>query len=223
MPNRLIDQLRSRFPTSASDSGAWTNFKRELYDQFVEAIRQIDRAFAQEPHARAQKLRELRREHHLIVIADRIRRTNEPRDLSGEELKKAAAFVLDRMDHVAALGVESAGPRSHAEENMLTSARVNWHKLMKRAGSRAELRGGWNSAVQGPRGATALLRRIKNPNLGREERGEILRQHVNERLEQLVSLSGEVLARGDCELSAEDSCLIDEITELARRMRRPKS
>jgi len=219
----LIRRFRAPFPSPASNDGVWSDFKRHIYGEFVDAIRRTDRAFADEPHLRAQKIRELRREHHLIVVADRIRRNAaEPRALPAEELRKAAAFVLDRSDHVAAPGAEPAGPRSHAEENMLTSARVNWHKLMKRAGSPAELRGGRDSGTPDLRGATLVLKKIRNPRLSAQARGHILRQHVQERLAQLVLVAGEAMSRGDCALAAEDIDLIDEIARIARRMPRSK-
>lgn len=219
MPDALTARFSGRLPDAASDNDHWADFKRAIYGEFVEAIAEIDRAFVQDPHGRVEQLRQLRREHHLIVVADRIRRSpSASADLSGDALREAAAFVLDRSDHLVATGAKRARPRSHAEENMLTSARVNWHKLMRSAGSRAEPRGGWSASPVRLRGATGVLRKIRNPFLGPQKKGEILREHVHARLEQLALLAAEAM-RSDCALSPADRQLIDEVAALARRMR----
>lgn len=218
MPAPLIANFSRRLPPSAADDAHWARFKRAIYGELIEAIREIDRVFGQEPYARVERLRELRREHHLIVVADRIRRHGGgPGDLSGDELRKAAAAVLDRSNHLVASGSKPARPRSHAEDNMLTSARVNWHKLMRRAGSRAELRGGWSMSPSGLRGVTAVLRKIRNPLLDPEQRGDILREHVQARLKQLAALAADVMSSAECSLSAESKQLVDEVAALVRR------
>lgn len=220
MATPLIARFSGRLPAWNAGDAPWSDFRRATFDEVVEAIQEIDRRFAGDPHARVQKLRELRREHHLVVIAERIRRgPTASHALARGGLRRAASFVLDRSDHIAADGGRVARKRTHLEENMLTSARVNWHKLMRRAGSRAEIRGGWNEAATGLRGTAGVLKKVRNPALGPAERGKILREHIQARIEQLVRLAGEVAAHGDCSLSTEDSAVIDVLGTLARQMR----
>lgn len=219
MATPLIARFSGRLPAWNAGDALWSDFRRAIFDEVVEAIQETDRRFADDPHARAQKLRELRREHHLIVIAERIRRgPTASRALARGGLRRAASFVLDRSDHIAADGGRVARKRTHLEENMLTSARVNWHKLMRRAGSRAEIRGGWGNAASGLRGTAGVLKKVGNPALSARQRGTILREHIQARLEQLVLLAAQVANRGDCLLAPEDGKAIEAIGALAKRM-----
>lgn len=220
-PGTSDDLVRpwSRLPSSTANNDDWASFKSDAYGHIVDAIRAIDRKFANEPRARVDHLRALRREHHLLIVADRIRRTfRPPEKATGRELRQAAEFVLDRSDFIAS-GVGHAPPRTRLEENMLVSARVNWHKLMRRAGSHAELRGGWRQYRGILRGAAPLFRKLERPELTRKERGSILRDHIKDRIEQLVEISREAMRREDFKLTRRQHLLVRDLEGLLERAR----
>jgi hypothetical protein len=217
----------NELPHGGSSEEDWSAFKSTAYEELQQSVQEIDRKYADEPQARVERIRELRREHHLIVIADRVRRSSlSPGEYSGEELRKQAEFILDRTAYIAADGEAVTQPRSRLEENMVVSARVSWHKLMRRAGSRAELRGSW-----GPRksngGTTAILRKVSAPGLKPDDRAEILREHIEERVQQLLYVARQVTDGMNGKLTRNDRLLIRELeyllqrAQFAKRQKRP--
>lgn len=209
----------SELPAWSADEEEWLDFKSRIYGEMVEVIRTVDLQFADDPRVRVERLRELRREHHLIVIADRVRRESQsPRPLTGKDLRLAAEFILDRSDFIAS-GIERAQPRSRREENMLLSARVNWHKLMRQAGARAELRGGWHQYRGGIRGGATLFKKIASPELTPKARGRILRDYINDRVEQLLDIANEAMRRQECALTRRQRLIIRDLEGLRQRTR----
>jgi hypothetical protein len=104
---------------------------------------------------------------------------------------------------------------------MVTSARVNWHKLMRRAGSRAELRGGWG-ARKTNRGTSVIMRRVTAPGLTPEARADVLRDYIEERIEQLLLVARELTVVRGCKLPREDRIVVHELENLLVRVQKPR-
>ena len=209
----------NEFPSVSASDQEWARFKSQAYDELIVRIRQADRELGRMPQARAERVRGLRREHHLIVIADRIRRSRlSPAGLSGADLRKAAEFVLDRTAS-AANKDESTPRRSSLEERMVLSARVNWHKVMRRAGSRAELRGALGAGRPELQGITTIFKKISAPRLAPEARAALLRDHIEERVEQLLQLAQQVSMQTDRKLPRNDRLLVRDLENLLARVR----
>lgn len=204
-------------PTSASDD-EWYSFLQDSSEQFMQIIQKIDQEFEDEPYRRLEEVRRTRREHHLLIVGDRIRReTENGRGLSHKELREAAEKVVDWGARAAATTGDGPAGTTRAGQRMLNSARVHWHKLVHRAGSRSELRGGWGDKdkVRGTKVASAKIRRHYPP-----VRAQLLREHIRERLEQLVSLSDEISVMPDSRPTREDRLLFRELQLLLQRARR---
>ncbi|MGE5563240.1 MAG: hypothetical protein ACM3ZV_08005 [Bacillota bacterium] len=211
----------TEFPHGRLGDDHWLDFKSDAQEEFLKLIKEIDRRFADEPQTRIFRLREVRREHHLLIIADRFRRASAPsRKLSGPELRKAAEFILDRSAHIAATG-GGVPARNRLEEKMMMSARVDWHKLMRRAGSPAELRGGWG-ASKTSRGTSTILRRVSAPGLPPEKRAEIFREFVEERTQQMLYVAEELTVAMKCKLPRNDRILVRDLENLLARAQWPK-
>src|SRR5690348_6973116 len=91
----------SELPPANATEDDWAAFKSRAFDELCELVQQADREFRNDPHGRVERIHQFRREHHLIVVADRIRRcTAAPVGLSGCELRREAAFVVDRSAYV---------------------------------------------------------------------------------------------------------------------------
>jgi hypothetical protein len=209
-------------PANATDDD-WAAFKSRAFDELCALVQQADREFRNDPHGRVERIHQFRREHHLIVVADRIRRcTAAPVGLSGCELRREAAFVVDRSAYVMD---GRAGPRTPLEEKMMASARVHWHKIMRRAQSPAGLQGGWSAAKPELRGSTQILRKLTAPGLKPERRAELLREHIEERLQQLVDLVRETTETTRFALPRQDRIIVHELENLLYRTqwsKRPK-
>jgi hypothetical protein len=193
MPNPVGPSCSKVLPDAHASAAEWQAFKRESFARFITMIQSVDEALRDEPHARLQDLRKIRREHHVIILADRIRRRMlASTDRPDVDLRMAAELILDR--HLYPPGHQPEGRlrRSRSEETMLTSARVNWHKLMRRAGSRAEPRGGWLEAKPALRGTAPILRKMANPELSPGDQIEVFRAYAEQRLQTLVGVSEEL-------------------------------
>jgi len=209
----------AELPHGGSSDDIWSAFKTAAFEDMVQRIQEIDRQYADEPQARVERIRELRRQHHLIIIADRYRRLSpSPQDFSGPALRKAAEFILDRTAYIAVNGEAVTKPRTRVEDKLVLSARVNWHKLMRRAGSRAELRGGW-SELNSNRGLTTILRRLSAPGLTPDARADILRDHIEARVKQLLSVARELTMTMQCNLAEDDRALIRDLEKVLQRAR----
>lgn len=199
-------------PDAGAGEDQWSPFKKRAQGEFLDLISRIDREFAGKSEERLVRLRKIRREHHLLIICDRIRRSSPtPDELCGRDLRRAAESILDRRAYSAA--DSSVERRSHAEENMMVSARVDWHKLMRRAQSPANLGTPWRGGKV-KRGTTTILKRISAPGLVPQRRAEILLGHIEERLEQLLYVADELTAAADCKLPRRHQALIRDL-ELA--------
>jgi hypothetical protein len=205
----------SELPATSVGEDEWAAFKSRAFDELCNLVQKADRDFRSEPQARVQRIQQLRREHHLIVVADRIRRSAAtPTDLSGRELRKAAVFIVDRSAYV----VEGrAEPRTRVEEKMITSARVNWHKIMRRAQSPAGLQGGWGAGKRELRGSTQIFKKVTAPGLKPERRAELLREHIEARLQQLLHLVRETTDATRCTLPPQDRIIVHELENLLYR------
>ena len=94
---------------------------------------------------------------------------------------------------------------------------------MRRAGSPAELRG----RVAAPRrellGITKAFRKITAPTLQTEARVELLRDYIEERVEEMLRLAQKVAAASDRRLPRNDRLLIRDLEGLLRRLRASKT
>lgn len=208
----------AELPHGGSGDDAWSSFKNDAFSEMIARIQEIDRNYADAPQAREERIRELRREHHLVVIADRYRRSSpSPENFSGRDLRRAAEFILDRTAYIALNGEAVTKPRTKLEDKMVLSARVNWHKLMRRAGSPAELRGGW-SGGKSNRGLTAILKRISAPGLTPAARADILRDHIEERIEQLLYVARQLTSTMNCDLPDDERVLIRDLQKLLQQV-----
>lgn len=206
-----------RLPATGASNDDWYSFLQDTAEEFVKLIGSIDEDLQGDPYGRLEEMRRTRREHHLLIVADRIRR--EAADgwrLSHEELRKAAERVVDRSARAIVPGTGVVEPRTPDEGRMLNSANVHWHKLIHRAGSRSELRGGWGEkgVVRGNKVAGAKIRR-QQPLL----RLQLLREHIRDRLEQLAALSTEICAMPDSVATRQDRLLFKEVELLLQRAR----
>lgn len=206
-------------PAHASDED-WTAFKRAAFDEMREHVRRADREFPNQPQARLERIHQLRREHHVIVVADRIRKSAAaPPGPSGPSLRDAAAFIVDRTAYVIE---KRAGPRSAAEEKMMTSARVHWHKIMRQAQSPAGLQGGWATGRRELRGSTQIQKKLNSRRLTPDKRAELLRAYIEERLQQLVDLVRETTEVSRWTLPRQDRIIVQELENLLYRTQWPK-
>jgi len=204
----------SELPTAAAGDDEWAAFKTRAFDELCDLVQQADREFRNDPRGRVERIHQFRREHHLIVVADRMRRSIVRTDLSGRELRKEAVFIVDRSAYV----IEGqASPRTRDEERMIISARVNWHKIMRRAQSPAGLQGGWRAGKPELRGSTKIFRKLTAPGLKAEIRAKLLRAHIEECLQQLVDLVRETTETTRCTLPRRDRIIVRELENLLYR------
>ena len=204
-------------PDAGADEDRWAHFKKRAQSEFLDLVLKVDREFADQPEERLIRLRQIRREHHLLIIGDRIRRSSgSPDELSGRDLRRAAEFILDRRAHIAM--DSSIERRSRLEENMMVSARVDWHKLMRRARSPANLGSPWPGG-RVKRGTTTILRKISTASPASERRAEIFRNYVEERLEQLLYVANALAVDLDCNLPRTHRTLIRDLEHALRRAR----
>lgn len=205
-------------PAADADEEDWLAYKQHTYDDFIHLIRAVDRELSAQPYLRLEQLRRLRREHHLILVADRIRReAPASRRLTREELRTGAERIVDRGARLGANRADEARPRSHADEKMMISARVHWHKLLRKADSRAELRGMWGGKRHYS-GIKTVVGRIMGQR-AKKATEQALREHIRDRLEQLIAVSNEVLERARIAPSRQDRLLLRELEALLWRVR----
>jgi hypothetical protein len=205
-----------RFPKTIAGDDEWNSFKRDSFDRFVRRIKEIDAA-TMGLAERQRDLRALRREHHVLIVADRIRRkfrsTSEAVPL---DLGRAAELVIDKAQLLGNLtGLE----RTIEEQRYLTSARVSWHKLIKLADVRPVERRGVAGVRLGReiRSGSTNLRRLKNERLRPHEKGEILQRYISEHLQHLVAVADDASKPDDPPLPRENRLLIRELKTLLRR------
>lgn len=205
-------------PSPSAREEDWTAYKQRTYGDLIHLIRVIDRQLSAQPYLRLEQLRRLRREHHLVLVADRIRREAPAGSkLSLKELRSGAERVVDRGARLGATRTEETRPRSRADERMMISARVHWHKLLRKADSRAELRGMWGGKRRYSGVKTVVARIISQ----RRKKGaqQALREHVRDHLEKLVAVSTEVFAHDEVAPSRQDRLLVRELGLLLQRAR----
>jgi hypothetical protein len=208
-----------RFPKAIAADDEWTRFKRESFDRFVRQIKDIDAA-ASGLAERQRKLRALRREHHVLVVADRIRQRFETSSQTVSlDLKRAAEIVLDKAQLLG--NPTGSRRRTSEEERYLTSARVSWHKLIKRAEVRPVERRGVAAMHKGPttRKGSTKLSALRKAGIGPEEKAEILRRYVHEHLQQLVAVADGVTTPDEPPLPRATRLIIRELKTLCRRSR----
>ena len=108
---------------AAQDGRAWKAYKAELSAGVTDAIRATSNLRSDD--ARKESLQDLRHVHHVLYVADRIRNAAvKARNAVPADLQSSAELILER-------GAARDG-RSPMEVQYATSARVNWHKLLKR-------------------------------------------------------------------------------------------
>jgi hypothetical protein len=201
----------------------WATRKKLAFDFLVEKIKETDARFPNEPRERKERLRALGREHHLVYIMDRLRRRRgDDAQASASDLTKAAQYILDRNLYPADDRTPFA---THTIENRraLIAARVNWHKLMHKAGARPPGReGGWSEPDQRLRGSAKLFRALETTGISPSRRDELLRSYIERRLEHLVAVSNEVAAIDKRQLHHDTRLLLKDL-EIALKRSRKKS
>ena len=218
MATQQTDLLEAELPGAGADDEHWATFKAAMFDLVIDAIRLADRECPGTPSMRRHRLRRIRRKHHLIVIADRIRRSAPAGEQpGGAALEEAAALVLRHRGAAASPGAPLA-PRTRAEERLLLSARVSWHKLNRIAGTQPAAPAG-PPLRQRARSGAALLRSIARPDLSPEARARILEDHISARVDQLVHLAREAVHKGELSLSRRQQSLLRDLEALQRRAR----
>lgn len=109
-------------------SREWKRFKREALEDLRRNVT-VALELMDGGTLRAE-LRRLRRQHHLVVIADRIGRSALDNGRAPPaDLMEAAEAVLEKRGHGSQ--DTGSGVRNVEEERMLASARVRWHKLVR--------------------------------------------------------------------------------------------
>jgi hypothetical protein len=168
------------------------DFKAAMFDLVIEAIRLCDQECGDAPATRRYRLRRTRRKHHLIVIADRMRRSSPAgQQPAGDALEKVASLVLYHRGS-ASSRASNLAPRTRREEKLLLSARVSWHRLSRIAGVQPLVRAAAPRRQSACRVA-AVLRAIGQPGLVPEARARILEGHVSGRIDELVSVAREAM------------------------------
>jgi hypothetical protein len=215
--NGSVDYWRSA-PAPGAGEDDWSDYKKRTYENLIDVIRTVDRQLGGRPYLRLEQLRRLRREHHLLVVADRIRReTTSERNLSLKELRTSAERIVDRGARLGATGTDESRTLTQADERMMISARVHWHKLLRKAGSRAELRGTWGGRSQHS-GIKTIVERIVGRRANPRAQ-QALRDYIRDRLEQLLAVANEVQARSEFYPSRMDRLLVRELELLLHRAR----
>lgn len=204
----------------SDERGLWIVWKKLAFEFLVQSIKDIEARFPDEPRERKERLRALSREHHLVYIADRLRRRLEPDSpATAADLARAAQFILDRSlyppDHRTPFATEALENR-----RALIAARVNWHKLMHSAGATPPGReGGWREPRRNLRGSAKLFRALDKPDADPARRDERLRTYIERRLEHLVAVSNEVAGLDRRAVSHHMRLLLDDLDLALKRAR----
>lgn len=235
-PARSADKVLRAFPILASAGIAipppdvraddlWIAFKRLAFDYLVDSIKMIEAQFPDDPRERKEQLRRLSREHHLLYVADRLRRNlGQDGGQTAAELTQAARYILDRNLYPAATDPPFGG-RTLEDRRALTAARVHWHKLMGDAGAKPPGReGGWSQPDRAFRGSAKLFQALDKPGVSQNHRSELLRKYVEGRLEHLVVVSKKVAGPDPRALTQYSRILLSDLeTVLSQaRSRRPR-
>ncbi|HXH52837.1 MAG TPA: hypothetical protein VNH53_05345 [Sphingomicrobium sp.] len=135
----------------------------------------------------------LRREYHIAVIASRLESAHSKDAATLNDLRAAAASILDK----AGLNTErdvGEERRSKDEERLVNAARQGWHQALKGAGVLAVDRrgGGHNRTRAAGRSLFRRLYRLKRGELLADEGAELLVNYARWRLYQLLELFEEV-------------------------------
>jgi hypothetical protein len=202
----------------------WISWKKLAFEFLVEKIKEVDARFPNDPRERKERLRALRREHHLVYIVDRLRRRlEEGAQATATDLTQAAQYILDRNLYPVDQGAPFA---TQAIENRraLVAARVNWHKLMRQAGARPPGReGGWSEPDRQFRGSAKLFRALDEPGINQGRREELLRAYIERRLEQLVAVSREIASRNRRDFNRRTRLMLEELELSLKRARKGSS
>jgi len=134
----------------SNDTRHWNRFKRNAF----EALRRdVAVAFELMEGGRLRaELRTLRQRHHILVIADRLRRSAmEKGQALPIDLMAEAAAIFEKRGHSQRNG--GSDRRTAEQDRYLGSARVRWHKLTKELGNasaRSPFTGGQRRAEAAP-------------------------------------------------------------------------
>lgn len=209
----LIPDL-GKWPASTAMDSEWRAFRESVSTLIVQRIKIIEEECSGDLLGRSARLRALRREHHLLIVGDRIRRASigtPPADL-----RREAQMLLDKIELTE--DGSTARARTRQEQKFLSSARVSWHHLIKKAGARAvDPRGGPRSPKKKPSIATpAMLRQLVANSLS-DETNRILRRYIAEQIEQIV-VGAEEVAEG-VHLASDNRQTLGTLRRMARRIR----
>ena len=216
-----MDQLQSPvlpdLPDATAPESIWSAHKKQAFAEFIATIRHVDLAYSNNPGRRLAYMRSLRRQHHILTIADRIRRASlAAGEAPPSDLRAAAEFVIDKLHFFRATSEPQFQARTPLEEKFRSSARVHWHKLMRRAGSSPADRRGVNYSTNPVliNGTATKLRKLKSDNLEPESAARILRQYIAERLQHLLATCEETARVNEKYLSSDVREAIGKFQEL---------
>jgi hypothetical protein len=208
-------------PPDVRADDLWIAFKKLAFDYLVDSIKMIEARFPDDPRERKERLRGLCREHHLLYVADRLRRSlGQDCEQTAAELTQAARYILDRKLYPASID-NPFGGRTLEDRRALTAARVHWHKLMSDAGAKPPGReGGWSQPDRAFRGSAKLFQALDKPGVSPNHRSELLRKYVEGRLEHLVAVSKKVAGPDPRALTQDSRILLNDLETVLSQARR---
>jgi hypothetical protein len=199
-------------PDPAAPDAHWAAFVQKSFEDIRAAIVEIDRVHRADPLQRVKLLRDIRRQHHIVVIADRLRRL---RTAAGEplnfDLLSSAEYVIERPTR---RGARVPVTRSPEDRKLAVLARVHWHKLIRAAGSEPiDMRGRRRGRRILPlNGSASQLRCLNRADIPEAEAIAILRRYIGQRLEQLIQVC-------ELEISKKRSFNLGEIRSILNELR----
>jgi len=225
---KAIDDFRIEpieWPESTATEAEWRHFRGRASEIFVQKIKEIDKVRSGDSLERLADLRALRHEHNLLVVGDRIRRGAVERGQAPPaDLRREAGMLLEKILIVD----EGSGPivrtRTEEEQRYLGSARVQWHKLIRRAQARpAVQRVPQRRRPSNSQPAIAKdLRELINESVSREA-DRILRHYVAERIEQIMLDSDTMTQIDHRYLSADTRRILRKLRALLDHIRQQGS
>src|SRR5215203_1419773 len=108
---------------AARDGRTWKSFRNSLRAAINEGVRYS--ATLGSTDEQAPMMRDLRRVHDLLYVADRIRK---------DAVRNRTSVPTDLMSFAESLLGRASKKRSPSHEKYLATARVHWHLLLKRGG-----------------------------------------------------------------------------------------
>ncbi len=118
------NQALAALNRAAVSSQAWKSYRSAMSEAVLETI--LDAAMISAADERATLLKAIRRVHHTLYVASRLRR---------DAVRQRADVPSDLLGQAEQLFDPATAPvRSKSDQKAISTARVHWHLLLKRFG-----------------------------------------------------------------------------------------